>query len=626
MSVIKQVYKLRRDFLLIGLTGRTGSGCTTVADILGTEDFNKLKSKHKDINDSIWDNDSRKSRIIYKYMREHWHPFISIKASDVVYYYALKLDFDVFVKEINTHGTAEKIKVGDRHEDDETIIKTTINEHKAQFEKLHNLVHECDLYIENFNEDKSFDEEQKYIDLITKSIPEFRKVITETLQKNSRAILSDILQRLGNNIRRYDSVTENEDNKDNKESDKAPACLARKINRFIKLIRKHKERATLQAKERGTEQNQADLQYDKKEDYTHIVIDALRSPYEILYFRERYSSFYLMSINTDEQIRKQKLVERGFDIKEIEELDKEESAKRDFKDSYSKIDINKCIELSDIHITHNGVEVGRNRELVNQILTYLALMRHPGLVPPSPIERIMQIAYTAKLNSGCLSRQVGAVVTNSDFSVKSIGWNTVPQGQTPCNLRSLTDLYNQEDDDAYSNYERSNLNFRAGVKKLYEAYKDCKCQDGVIGLPLSYCFKDVHNVVENEQKNQVHTRSLHAEENAILQLSKYGSSGIEGGRLFTTSSCCELCGKKAYQLGIKEIYYIDDYPGITRSHIIECGTNSPKMILFHGAIGRAYISLYNQFLPLKDEIEALTDINPKEACKANIENKKNITE
>lgn len=46
------------------------------------------------------------------------------------------------------------------------------------------------------------------------------------------------------------------------------------------------------------------------------------------------------------------------------------------------------------------------------------------------------------------------------------------------------------------------------------------------------------------------------------------------------------------------------------------------MILFHGAIGRAYISLFNQFLPLKDEIEALTGINPKEACKANTDNKK----
>lgn len=607
MTVVKQIYKLRRDFLLIGLTGRTGSGCTTVADILCTNDFNELKSKHKDINDSVWDNDSRKSRIVYKYMREHWHPFISIKASDVIYYYALMLDFDSFAIEISTHGSADKINSDASGKQDQSI-KTAIQKHREQFENLHKIVLECEKCINDLESTKSIVEITKYIDLITKDIAEFRRTITETLQKESRAFLSDILQRWGNNIRRYDSVKESTDGRD---SEYAPSCLARKINRFIKLIRKTKE-----YEQAGKE---------TKDDYTHIVIDALRNPYEVLYFRERYSSFYLMSINTDEKIRRQKLVERGFDINEIEALDKEESSvKRDFRVSYQKIDINKCIELSDIHITHNGVEVSRNRDLVNQILTYLSLMRHPGLVPPSPIERTMQIAYTAKLNSGCLSRQVGAVVTNSDYSVRSIGWNTVPQGQTPCNLRTLTDLKNHEDDSAYSNYERTNPHFQNGINNLFIAYKSCGCCDGVIGLPLSYCFKDIHNVVENEPKNKVHTRSLHAEENAILQLSKYGSTGIEAGKLFTTSSCCELCGKKAYQLGIKEIYYIDDYPGITRSHIIECGTNSPKMILFHGAIGRAYISLFNQFLPLKDEIEALTDVNVKEACKPIPNSEKNI--
>jgi len=35
------------------------------------------------------------------------------------------------------------------------------------------------------------------------------------------------------------------------------------------------------------------------------------------------------------------------------------------------------------------------------------------------------------------------------------------------------------------------------------------------------------------------------------------------------------------------------------------------MILFHGAIGSAYNSLYEPFLPMKDEIEELTDVHPK---------------
>ena len=94
-----------------------------------------------------------------------------------------------------------------------------------------------------------------------------------------------------------------------------------------------------------------------------------------------------------------------------------------------------------------------------------------------------------------------------------------------------------------------------------------------------------------------------------MQLAKYGSSGIKGGKLFSTACCCELCAKKAYQLGIKEIYYIDSYPGISQKHILECGDNSPKMILFHGAVGRAYVSLYNPFLSLKDEIEEVTGVH-----------------
>ena len=54
-------------------------------------------------------------------------------------------------------------------------------------------------------------------------------------------------------------------------------------------------------------------------------------------------------------------------------------------------------------------------------------------------------------------------------------------------------------------------------------------------------------------------------------------------------------------------------------HILDCGDKKPDLILFQGAIGRAYVSLYNPMLPLKDEIKAITGINAKQA---EIENKK----
>jgi deoxycytidylate deaminase len=584
MTVVKQIYKLRRDFILIGLTGRTGSGCSSVAKILSTKDFNSLKTEFREINTEPWDNDSRKNRIVHNYMQKHWHAFTVIQASDIIFYYALQLNFKDFIEEFSSFSP----KYADK--EDAEIYNAIKNNLEKDYEELHNKVIKCEQFIYNKDADKLGDITiDSCFDIISKDIPAFREKLSNVLHPTKMRIYSSVLQRWGNNIRIYDSVRELEDSDIN---ENAPACLACKINQFIKLKRK---------KNRNSEE------------YTHIVIDALRNPYEVLYFRERYAAFYLMSINTEEKIRRDKLIEKGYNLDLIADLDKKESDKKDFSHSYQEIDINKCIDLSDIYITHDGTECKENRKLNNQIITYLALIRHPGLIPPSPLERVMQIAYTAKLNSGCLSRQVGAVVTNENYSVQSIGWNTVAEGQTPCSLRCLNDLLNSEDKSAYSEFEKTNPKFNDSAQDLLTEYNRKLKNNPLLGLPLAYCFKDIHTSTADKQLyNQVHTRALHAEENAFLQLSKYGTQGIQGGKLFTTSSCCELCGKKAYQLGIREIYYIDSYPGITQKHIIECGDKQPKMILFHGAIGRAYSNLYNPLLPLKDEVEALSNVSVKD--------------
>jgi deoxycytidylate deaminase len=90
-----------------------------------------------------------------------------------------------------------------------------------------------------------------------------------------------------------------------------------------------------------------------------------------------------------------------------------------------------------------------------------------------------------------------------------------------------------------------------------------------------------------------------------LQITKYGGGGIKGGILFTTASSCELCSKKAYQLGIKEIVYVVPYPGIAQNQIINSGNKRPTIKLFSGAVGRTYHKLYSPILPYKDELEIL---------------------
>lgn len=246
-----------------------------------------------------------------------------------------------------------------------------------------------------------------------------------------------------------------------------------------------------------------------------------------------------------------------------------------------------------------------------QIIKYLVLIWHPGLITPTAIERCMQIAVNAKLNSGCLSRQVGAVVTDEDYSIKSVGWNDVPKGQVPCNLRDCEECIKSKDEESYSNFEINDGEFSAAMSEVLKHinYNDLR------GRKYPYCFKDIYNGIKDKD-NQVYTRALHAEENAFLQISKYGGQGVRNGYLFTTASPCELCAKKAYQLGIKKIYYIDPYPGISQKHILNFGKkDNPEMILFYGAIGNAYMSLYMPKMPFKDELEMLTGSSAKDIIK-----------
>ena len=166
----------------------------------------------------------------------------------------------------------------------------------------------------------------------------------------------------------------------------------------------------------------------------------------------------------------------------------------------------------------------------------------------------MHAAFAAKLNSGCISRQVGAVVTDSSYSIKAVGWNDAPRGQVPCLLRNTSHALNKKwDEIAYSKFELGDDTFRAALSKTPLGKL---AQEHTNGRNITYCFKAIYNGIKKD-KNQVHTRSLHAEENAFLQISRSGGQGLDGGCLFTTASPCELCAKKAYQLGIKQIYYID---------------------------------------------------------------------
>ncbi len=601
-KMISELFMENSKFVLIGLTGRTGSGCTTAAKIL--ESLNPEFPDENQINDFYKGLDKKRYSITKKFSSEHWSKFYSIKVSDLISAYILSQNINEMEKFI--YLSTNKLNIRTTNEEVKNLLadgiftKSMVNNQGSSktnksepgeiqtFKDILNSIMDHNKSIRDIGVDSA-----KFIKFMT-SIRVFTSKFKQELNNLSQGLYVSVYQDAGNSIRKTGRINHNYQQE--KFDPENVFHLPETINRTIKILRNINEK-------------------------TLIVIDAIRNPYEVKFFRDRYAAFNLISINAPENDREKYLrLVHKFTNEQLAELDSRESGNNSSgkvsienslqkevstKDSYFEFtsqNVKRCIEISDIHLFNPRNELENNNILKAQIAWYIALMLHPGLITPTAMERIMQIAFTAKLNSGCLSRQVGAVVTDKNNSVKAIGWNDVAKGQVPCSLRSLDGVLNDFDSITYSEFERNDTNFRNKAKDKLLIFKSKG--DKVAGYNFSYCFKSLKNSIDLD-KNQVHTRALHAEENAFLQISKYGGMGIEDGKLYTTASPCELCAKKAYQLGIKDIVFIDPYPGIAISHILSIGDARPNLIQFRGAIGRAYHKIYEQIMPYKDELDFL---------------------
>ncbi len=202
---------------------------------------------------------------------------------------------------------------------------------------------------------------------------------------------------------------------------------------------------------------------------------------------------------------------------------------------------------------------------------YIGLAESPGSIRPSPTELLMCTASNAALSSSCLQRQVGAVLTNDEFQVLSVGFNEVPPSEYGCQ-----DQHGQ----CYRKRVRTERTFTCPSCKHISSELACpECGENfpkkaLAGKELDLC------------------RALHAEENAILQMAKHGGSISAGTKLYTTTFPCLLCAKKIASLGIDEITYVDPYP--FKQAKVFLRNADVKMIPFEGVRAKAFQRLFRK--------------------------------
>lgn len=510
MSDIENLYKDRKNFCVIALTGYTASGCSRLAEIMqddqfyNRDDMRAALSIGMSYNRTINNNDiffneesqkvnaaisllnfKRKYSICRSFIQLNYKGYTIIKYSKVIWLKIIlelvkKSNTDIELKQELINILKDKFQPSTKHDNDYRELCTL-----KPWERVDELIANLDLkplyeeikpLLELQKDKQQYDKyngtlaniflgNDNYIEFSN-----FYNFINSKLFKLDYYSACFFYHRSGYQIRKCGSVlSKYSEIFDAKEDFSHIYDIVKLINSIIKGIRFPS----------NNNNNNDKLG-------CRVVIDSIRNSLEARFLKERYSAFYLIAVHdeenskshlrnkvlanynyTEEEIRSKREI-INLQIDKIIELGNTEQTNKDFENGkFASPNTQQCVADAEIHISNQELDENHMTapyfwSMSEQWMKYASLILHPGLITPSSEERCMVVAYTAKFNSGCLSRQVGAVITNRAHTIKSIGWNDVPYGQTPCSLRSLYDFPKFSDNKSpelkyiYSEFERGN--------------------------------------------------------------------------------------------------------------------------------------------------------------------------
>ena len=355
-----------------------------------------------------------------------------------------------------------------------------------------------------------------------------------------------------------------------------------------------------------------------------IIIDSIRNDGEVYVLRQ-FPYFFLFSIHAEKEVRRGRTIGKGKKFRNDPEFDMADERDRAEDPSFGQ-QVAICNDLSDIIVNNNddfpASNVRQKKKFIDRIYNdYISLIKNKkdNLITPDRLptvnETLMTIAYAESQRSSCLKRKVGCVIASistvngDENSVKdsvqiiSSGHNEVPTGTTPCIFTEFEKCYRdhlQEKQAEKIKYcpkcgEKIKLSFtkcKCGkkTKKFLRVCPSCK-KPVDISYECPKCNTDVFSeYLHSGGKLLDMCRALHAEENALLNLTKIGSLNLENSVLYTTTYPCNLCANKIGTAGIKKVIYADPYTMEDAKDILEnSGVQTEK---FQGIKSSAFFRLY----------------------------------
>ncbi|MBW9266721.1 MAG: hypothetical protein K1563_18390 [Candidatus Thiodiazotropha sp. (ex. Lucinisca nassula)] len=209
--------------------------------------------------------------------------------------------------------------------------------------------------------------------------------------------------------------------------------------------------------------------------------------------------------------------------------------------------LEKTLKFSDYFIWNTESDL---KELENKLNRFLDIIHNISVITPTKDEHAMYIAHSAAMKSACLSKQVGASITNDQGQIIATGCNDVP--------RSKGGLYtiNDEKDLRCHNYGGKCYNDDFKKRRIKEQLAEVLDEFDLSNkdLILDKIFK------KTRLKDLIEfSRAIHAEMDAITSIARTGSASTNNCTLYSTTYPCHNCARHIVASGIMKVVYIEPY-------------------------------------------------------------------
>lgn len=271
------------------------------------------------------------------------------------------------------------------------------------------------------------------------------------------------------------------------------------------------------------------------------IIDQVKHPEEIELLRIVYrNNFYLLGMLRTESERRSNLKEERMtelNISTLIERDRKASEKHGQQ-------VEESLHKADFFI--------RNIDLIDEISKsvdrFIKLVHGTNHITPTKDETGIYAAYSASLRSACLSRQVGAAITDDIGGVLSTGCNDVPRFGG-----GVYDTETSADNRCFNHHGHCHNDKH---KSIFQE----EIESILIKNDVGNAKQIAKEILNNSKAKSLieYSRAIHAEMDAIISLARNNNDTL-GKTLYCTTYPCHICARHIVASGIKRVVYIEPY-------------------------------------------------------------------